>query len=195
MLKKALLWDEDRNQFKPSTGFLQFYVKTMKVCRCFASFSSEHEHFTHGMYITALIRPSDVKNRTDHVLWRNDANVFRRGGSFAIALIVTSRSSSLEDTMSVHAGAERNVCIIKVSAETPKSTTNPSQASPYVQTSALTPGSPPKTPTTFSSAFCADVLQMQVSGIVHWPKLFNLSTRMYASVHEIFHLSQVTRIQ
>ena len=26
--------------------------------------------------------------------------------------------------MSVHAGAERNVCIIKVSAETPQSTTN-----------------------------------------------------------------------
>ena len=61
MLKKALLRDEDRNQFEPSMGFLQFYVKTKKVCRCFASFSSEHEHFTHGMYITALIRPLDVK--------------------------------------------------------------------------------------------------------------------------------------
>ena len=61
MLKKALLWDEDRNQFESSTGFLQFYVKTKKVCRCFASFSAEHEHFTHGMYITVLIRPSDVK--------------------------------------------------------------------------------------------------------------------------------------
>ena len=49
-----------------------------------------------------------------------------------------SRSSSLEDTMSVHAGAERNVCIIKVSADTPQSTTNPSQAAPHVQTSTLT---------------------------------------------------------
>ena len=128
MLKKALLWDEDRNQFEPSTGFLQFYVKTKKVCRCFASFSPDHEHFTHGMYITVVIRPSEVKkNWTDHVLWRNDANIFRRGGSFAIALVVTSRSSSLEDTMSVHAGAERNVCIIKVSAETPQTTTNSSQ--------------------------------------------------------------------
>ena len=29
--------------------------------------------------------------------------------------------------MSVHASAERNVCIIKVSAETPQSTTDPSQ--------------------------------------------------------------------
>ena len=29
--------------------------------------------------------------------------------------------------MSEHAGAERNVCIIKVSAETPQTTTNPSQ--------------------------------------------------------------------
>ena len=60
MLKKALLLDEDRNQFEPSTGFLQFYVKTKKVCRC-ASFSPEHEHFAHGMYITGLLRPSDVK--------------------------------------------------------------------------------------------------------------------------------------
>ena len=85
------------------------------------------EHLTHGMYITALIRPWDVKNRTDHVLLRNDANVFRRGGSFAIALVVTPRLSSLEDTISVHAGAERNVCIIKVSAETPQLTTNQSQ--------------------------------------------------------------------
>ena len=66
MLKKALLWDEDRNQLEHRTGFLQFYVETKKVCRCFASFSSEQEHFTHGMFITALIRPPDVKksNRT-----------------------------------------------------------------------------------------------------------------------------------
>ena len=27
----------------------------------FASFSSEQAHFTHGMYVTALILPSDVK--------------------------------------------------------------------------------------------------------------------------------------
>ena len=44
-----------------STGFLQFYVKMKKGCRCFASFSLEQAHFTHGMYITALILPSDVK--------------------------------------------------------------------------------------------------------------------------------------
>ena len=44
--------------------------------------------------------------------------------------------------MSVHAGAEKNVCINKVSAETPQSTTNPSQAAPRVQTSTLTPVSP-----------------------------------------------------
>ena len=61
MLKKALLLDEDRNQIEHRTGFLQFYVKTKKLCRCFASFSSEQEHFTLGMFITALIRPSDVK--------------------------------------------------------------------------------------------------------------------------------------
>ena len=45
--------------------------------------------------------------------------------------------------MSVHAGAERNVCNIIVSAETPQSTTNPSQAAPHVQTGSLTPVSPP----------------------------------------------------
>ena len=65
MSKKAMLSDEDRNQFEPRTGFLQFYVKTKKVCRCC---SSEHEYFTHGMYITALVSPLDVKNRNDHVL-------------------------------------------------------------------------------------------------------------------------------
>ena len=61
MVVKALLRDEVRNQIEHRTGFLQFYVKTKKVCRCFASFSSEQAHFTHDMYITALILPSDVK--------------------------------------------------------------------------------------------------------------------------------------
>ena len=27
MLKKALFWDDNRNQIEPRTGFLQFYVK------------------------------------------------------------------------------------------------------------------------------------------------------------------------
>ena len=61
MMKKALLCDEDRNQVDHGTGLPQFNVKTKKVCRCFASFCSEQAHFTHGMYITALILPSDVK--------------------------------------------------------------------------------------------------------------------------------------
>ena len=68
VVEKALLRDENCNQIEHRTGFLQFYVKTNKVCRCFASFSSEQEQFTHGMYMTALIRSSDVKIRTDHVL-------------------------------------------------------------------------------------------------------------------------------
>ena len=58
---------ENRNQIELRTGFLQFFAKTKKVCRCVANFSSEQEHFTHGMYITALIRPSDVK-KPDRVL-------------------------------------------------------------------------------------------------------------------------------
>ena len=44
--------------------------------------------------------------------------VFRRSIAFVIALVVTSRSSSFEYTISihaVHAGAERNVCNIVVS--------------------------------------------------------------------------------
>ena len=59
-----------------------------------------------------------------------NTKVFRRSIAFAIALVVTSRSSSFEYTMSVHAvhaGAERNVCNIAVSTETPQTTTNPSQ--------------------------------------------------------------------
>ena len=36
--KKALFVDENRSQIEPRTGFLQFYVKTKKVCRCFAIF-------------------------------------------------------------------------------------------------------------------------------------------------------------
>ena len=60
----------------------------------------------------------------------NDAKVLRRSSAFAIAVVVASRSSSFEYTMSVHAvhaGAERNVCNIVVSTETPQTTTNPSQ--------------------------------------------------------------------
>ena len=59
-----------------------------------------------------------------------NAKVFRRSIAFAITLVVTSRSSSFEYTMSVHvvhAGAERNVCNIVISTETLQTTTNSSQ--------------------------------------------------------------------
>ena len=123
-LKKALFVDENRNQIEPRTGFLQFYVKTKKICKCFASFSSEQ----HGMYITALIRPSHVKKSKRSCSIRNYAKVFRRSRAFAV--VVTSCSSSFEYTMlvhAVHAGSERNVCNIVVSTETHQTTTNPSQ--------------------------------------------------------------------
>ena len=58
-----------------------------------------------------------------------NAKVFRRSIAFAIAVVVTSRSSSFEYTISVHeehAGAERNVCNI-VSTEKKKTSINPSQ--------------------------------------------------------------------
>ena len=124
VLKKALFVDENRSQIEPRTGFLQFYVKTKKVCKCFASFSPEQAHFTHGMYI----RPPRVKKSNRSCSKRNDAKVFRRSRAFAV--VVTSHSSSFEDTMlvhAVHAGSERNVCNIVVSTETHQTTTNSSQ--------------------------------------------------------------------
>ena len=59
-----------------------------------------------------------------------NAKVFRRSIAFAIAVVVTSRSSSFEYTIpvhAVHAGAENNVCNIVVSTEAPQTSTNPSQ--------------------------------------------------------------------
>ena len=126
VLKKAFFVDENRNQIEPRTGFLQFYVKTKKVCKFFASFSSEQAHFTHGMYITALIRPPHVKKSNRSCSTRNYAKVFRRSRAFAV--VVTSCSSSFEYTMlvhAVHAGWERTVCNIVVSTETHQTTTNP----------------------------------------------------------------------
>ena len=68
------------------------------------------------MYMTALIRSSDVKKIEPIMFYEYEENtkVFRRSIAFAIALVVTSRSSSFEYTMSVHVGAERNVCNIVV---------------------------------------------------------------------------------
>ena len=57
-----------------------------------------------------------------------NAKVFRRSIVFTIVVVETSYSSSVEYTISVHAvhaGAERNVCNIVVSTETPKNSTNP----------------------------------------------------------------------
>ena len=76
-----------------------------------------------------------------------NAKVFRRSIAIAIAVVVTSRSSSFEYTISVHAvhaGRERNVCYIVVSTETsPYFHPSISNAAPRVQTSTLTPV-PPK---------------------------------------------------
>ena len=148
MLKKALILDENRNQIKPRTGFLQFYVKTKKLCRCFASFSSEQEHFTHGMYMTALIRPSDIKKIEPIMSYDGiNAKVFRCSIAFAIAVVVMSRSCAFEYTMSVHAmnaGVEKNVCNIVVSTYKTQTTTNPSQTLLPVYKLAHLPLSNPK---------------------------------------------------
>ena len=71
------------------------------------------------MYMTALIRSSDVKEIEPIMFYEGiNTKVFRRSIAFAIALVVTSRSSSFEYTISVHAvhaSGERNVCNIVVS--------------------------------------------------------------------------------
>ena len=102
--------------------------------------------------------------------------------------------------MSVHAGAERNVCIIKVSAQTPQSTTNPSQAAPHVETSTIAPVSTPRLSQPLAQPFAQMCYRCKYQVSSTGPNrlevcLYNLSTRMYASVHESFQLSQVSRIQ
>ena len=89
-----------------------------------------------------------------------NAKVFRRSIAFAIAVVVTARSSSFEYTISVHAvhtGAERNACNIVVFTETPQTANNPSQALLPVYKLAHLPLPTPSPhlldPTTFSSAF------------------------------------------
>ena len=63
--------------------------------------------------------------------------------TFAIAVVVTSHSSSFEYTISVHVGTERNLCNIVVSTETPPNFHKSiSSAAPRVQTSSLTPARP-----------------------------------------------------
>ena len=79
--------------------------------------------------MAALIRSSDVKKIEPTMFYEGiNTKVFRRSIAFAIALVVTSRSSSFKYTILVHADAERNVCNIVVSTETPQATTNPSQS-------------------------------------------------------------------
>ena len=72
------------------------------------------------MNITVLIRPSDVKIKP---IMFYEGMMPKFPGALAIAVVVTSRSSSFEYTISVHAvnaGAEINVCNIVSSTKTPK---------------------------------------------------------------------------
>ena len=89
-----------------------------------------------------------------------NAKVFRRSIAF-VAIVVTSRSSSFEYTMSAHAahtGAERNVCNIVVSTEPPQTTANPSQTLVPVYKLAHLPlphpkSSPPRPPQPLAQPF------------------------------------------
>ena len=94
--------------------------------------------------MTALIRPSEMKKPKPIMFYEGiNAKVFRRSIAFAIAVVVTSRSSSFDYTISVqavHAGSERNVCNIIESTETPPNFLQSiSNAAPRVQTSTRTP--------------------------------------------------------
>ena len=72
------------------------------------------------MYKTALILPSDVKNPEPIMFYEGIMPKI----SGAIAIAVTSRSSSLDYTRLVHAGAKRNSCNTVVSPDTHQTTTN-----------------------------------------------------------------------
>ena len=93
-----------------------------------------------------------------------NATVFRRSIALAIAVVLTSHSSSLKYTISVHAvhaGVERNVWNSVVSTETPPNFHQSiSNAAPLVQSSTLTPAPPQVLTSKTLSAFCADGLQM-----------------------------------
>ena len=97
-----------------------------------------------------------------------NAKVFRLSIAFAIAVVVTSLSSYFEYIISVHAvhgGAERNVCNIVVSIETPPNFHQSiSNAASCEQTSTLTPAPlqvlTSKTPQLLAQPFYADALQM-----------------------------------
>ena len=73
------------------------------------------------MYITALILPSDIKKSNRSCCLKEWCQIFQ---AQSIAVVVTSRSSSLQYTMLVHAGSERNVCNTVVSTDTHQTTTN-----------------------------------------------------------------------
>ena len=90
-----------------------------------------------------------------------NAKDFRRNITFAIAVVVTSRSSSFEYTISVHAvlaGVESNVFNIVVSTETPQTVTNPSKTLLPVYKLAHLPlphpkSSPPRPPQSLAQPF------------------------------------------
>ena len=124
-----------------------------------------------------------------------NAKVFRRTIAFAIAVVVTSRSSSLDYTISVHACAERNVCKIVVSIlKHPQFSTNPSQTLLHVYKLAHLPlptPSPhlqdPPQPLAKHFAQMRYRCKYQASSFGRYILdiyLYHLSTCIYVSVHE-----------
>ena len=118
-----------------------------------------------------------------------NAKVFRRSIAFANAVVVTSRSSSFEYTMSIHACAERNVCNIVVSTETPPNFLHPN-AAPHLQTSTLTPAPPQvltsKIPQPLAQPFAQMRYRCKYKVSSTSPNILevNIITCIYVSVHE-----------
>ena len=108
-----------------------------------------------------------------------NANVFGRSITFAIALVVTPRSNSLGYTISVHAvhrGAERNVCNVVVSTETPPNH-NPSQTLLPVYKLADLPlpnpkSSPPRPPQPLAQPFARIRHRCKYQGCVAYSERF-----------------------
>ena len=80
-------------KLNPERDFFSFLSKRRKYAYVFSSFSLEQEHFTHGLYMTALICLSDVKIEPIMFYEGINAKTFRRSIAFAVAVVVTSRSS------------------------------------------------------------------------------------------------------
>ena len=129
MFKKVGKWQQKDEKFtQQAKGNLPFSGSPKRVLLQTVKTQMKCSIMLHFIRVYTV-----CKGKNESIMFYEGINtkVFRRSIAFANALVLTSRSSSFEYTMSVHAvhaGAERNVCNIVVSTETSRTTTNPSQS-------------------------------------------------------------------